>query len=70
MAVKPVTQLQGGRDPNNEGRRFIPNISKFLSHHTESQPIRQNLSQIIMMPCSQLSTSTKNFKKQLLIWWA
>jgi hypothetical protein len=56
MAVKPVTHLQGGRDPKNGGRRFLPNICKFLSDHTESQPIRQNLSQIIIMPCSQLST--------------
>jgi len=56
MAVKPVTHLQGGRDLKNGGRRFLPNISKFLSDHTESQPITQNLSQIIIMPCSQLST--------------
>lgn len=56
MAVKPVTHLQGGRDPKIGGRRFLPNISKFLSDHRKSQTIRQNSSQIIMMPCSQLST--------------
>jgi len=56
MADKPVTHLQGGRDPKIAGRRFLPNISKFLSDHTESQTIRQNLSQIIIMPCSQLPT--------------
>jgi hypothetical protein len=56
MAVKPVAHLRGGRDPKNGGRRFLPNISKFLSDHTESQTIRQNLSEITTMPCSQLST--------------
>jgi hypothetical protein len=55
MAVKPVTHLQGGRHPENGDRKYLPNISTVLSDHAESQPTTQNLSQIIMMPCSQLS---------------